>query len=83
MEVLGYVSTIDLVQEELAAWMTISELSDIEDEIIQNDKLLLALLNSHLELFIIHGVHGLVESDWLLAEEALVPSLEDQEEANE
>ena len=62
--------------------MTRLELSDIKDEIVQDDKLLLSLLDLHLELLICHDINWLIERDWLLAKEALMPGLQNGKENN-
>ena len=62
--------------------MTRLELSDIKDEIVQDDKLLLSLLDLHMELLVCHDIYWLIERDWLLAKEALMPGLQNGKENN-
>ena len=56
VEVLGDVTTIGPLEKESTARMVPLELSDVQDEIVQDHKLLIAFLHDHLELFLSHDV---------------------------
>ena len=75
MEVLRDVTTISSLEKESTARMTPLELSHIQNEIIQDHKLLIALLHDHLELLFSHDVQRLIESYGLFPEEALMCNL--------
>lgn len=75
MEVLRNIFSNVFVDQELRAWMTIGELGDIKDKVIQDNQLLLSFLDLHLELFLSHRVDRLIKLDGILSQEPLVPGL--------
>lgn len=83
MEVLGNIFSNVFVYQELRTWMTIGELGDIKDKVIQDNQLLLSFLDLHLELFLSHRVDRLVELDGILSQEPLVPGLKETKYTDE
>ena len=75
VEVLRNIFSNVPLDEELSTWVIIGKLGDIEDEVIQDNQLLLSFIDLHLELFLSHRVDRLVELDWVLSQEPLVPRL--------
>ena len=82
VEVFRDVSTNVSLDKEFAAWVTRLELGDVQDQIVQDYKLLLFFLDLLLELFVGHDVYGLVEGDRLLAKEFLMPCLKSGKECD-
>ena len=63
--------------------MRVRKRSDVEDQIIQDNQLLLAFLDFHLELFVRHSVHRLIEFDRIFPQETLMEELEDGKKEEE
>ena len=84
MEVFWNIFAIVFLQKESATWVLTCKLSDIKDEIIENDKLLFSF--GHLKLKILlthHCVQRLVEFYWLLSQEVPMSHFHYQEHQNE
>lgn len=75
MEVLGDVATYVFVQQECTTGMPLGKLSDVKNQVVEDDQLLSTFLYFHLELFVAHHIQRLVELDRVLTQESLMEEL--------
>ena len=60
--------------------MPLGKVSDVKDQVVEDNQLLAAFLHFHLELFIAHHIQGLIELDRVLTQESLMEELESAEQ---